>query len=188
MLKSEFSELTGFYPTDVMYMAIENAYMGYNGSKRDFCRDFRDNKDGMAEAIAERADRSHARVMEKAGLLMKETEELKKRLEREQEWRPYEYEGDVKESEYQAIARSPGVERLSVSEARKRVAEECGFAEGAVIVISETNRAERNRHGQIRPAGKFSREPLWGSTDENYIRFAAGGRSYELYNGDLRIV
>lgn len=52
MLIDEFSKLTGFYPTVSMYETIEKAYMESKMDKKEFCEAYKNNLDGMAEAIS----------------------------------------------------------------------------------------------------------------------------------------
>lgn len=196
MLISEFSELTGFYPPENLYRVIEESYMDYQGSKQDFCRDYLANKDGLAEAIAEKADLRarewHDRYQtvcedqtEMSEKYERQIKDLKKQLEKEEEWRPWESERNVTESQYRKKLAS-GMKMLTEEEARKHIAGEFGFEEGRIEVVSQVAREERNRHGRVRTVGFLRRDPLWASTDDNYILFGVNGWRYEMLDGALR--
>lgn len=96
MMLSEFEQLTGFYPTADHYAAIEEAYMDFNGDKVEFCKAYKKNADGMAEAIARKtsikqivaADKAAKETAQRISDLEAEVERLRKALEREQEWKP----------------------------------------------------------------------------------------------------
>ena len=94
MMIEEFEKRTGFYPTLVQYEAIERAYMAFDGDKDAFCKAYKKNADGMAERIQRevnmatfKAQRDQAAELTRRDV---EIERLKKELEREQEWKPYE--------------------------------------------------------------------------------------------------
>ena len=51
MMKKEFEVLTGIFPSDELYKAIEAAYYDFAGDKTAFCKAYKANKDGIAERI-----------------------------------------------------------------------------------------------------------------------------------------
>ena len=57
MLKKEFEELTGIYPSDALYRCIEAKYMEMPMvRKENFCNYYKNNTDGIAELIQMLAD------------------------------------------------------------------------------------------------------------------------------------
>ena len=56
MLKHEFEELTGFYPTETLYSVIEDHYYASDGDKQAFCEAYKENRDGLASKIQREAD------------------------------------------------------------------------------------------------------------------------------------
>ena len=52
MMIQEFEERTGFHPSMELYTEIEKAYIESNLDKDAFCKDYKQNKNGIAEAIA----------------------------------------------------------------------------------------------------------------------------------------
>ena len=55
MMRSEFEQLTGIYPTVELYQEIEKLYNDFDGDKQAFCKAFKKNKNGLAEIAQERA-------------------------------------------------------------------------------------------------------------------------------------
>ena len=49
MLKQEFSDRTGFYPSADMYAIIENKYLEMDVGKDRFCKMYKNNDEGLAE-------------------------------------------------------------------------------------------------------------------------------------------
>lgn len=56
MMRTEFEQLTGFYPNSALYAEIEAMYTEFNGDKQTFCKAFKKNENGMAEMAQRRAD------------------------------------------------------------------------------------------------------------------------------------
>lgn len=79
MLKSEFTELTKQYVTESHYAEIEKRYYECNVDKATFCKWFKANKNGMAEAAARDAGVNEAIAYDKA---VKELETKYKELNR----------------------------------------------------------------------------------------------------------
>ena len=118
-----------------------------------------------------------------------EIERLKKELEREQEWKPYEDTHNITQADYAELAESvPGgaARYMTDAEALDWVCSEFGFDRSKVTILHEVNEYEINRHRQLRKIGEIDRAPLYNATDWNYIRFDCGCMSYELYNDNLR--
>lgn len=99
MLKKEFEELTGIYPSDALYRCIEAKYMEMPMvRKENFCNYYKNNTDGIAELIQMLADEDEIARDEKheeqKTLLKKEIDSLKaqlkiinRKLELEEEWK-----------------------------------------------------------------------------------------------------
>ena len=194
MQLKEFEVLTGFYPTSDLYAAIEEAYQAFEGDKAAFCKAYRENEDGIAESIRNRAntaqfiaasDTSH-RVLE----LEEQVKTLQRDLDQELEWRPYEDSHNVTQADYEKLvftAASGGARILSDEEAKDWLYKEYGFAREKVAIIYEVDAEEINRHHQVRKSGeKRDRRPIYGATDHHYIRFDTDHWRYEVYNGQLR--
>ena len=113
MMIEEFEQRTGFYPTMQQYAAIERAYMDFDGDKDAFCKAYKKNVDGMAERIqrevnmaAFKAQNAQASEIARSDA---EIERLKKELEREQEWKPYEDTHNITQEQYTDLAESAPV-------------------------------------------------------------------------------
>lgn len=190
MMKKELESLTGIFPTDELYKAIETAYYDFNGDKAAFCKDYKANKNGIAEKIQREADMAafKAENGSRQALAQRdaEIESLKKQLEREQEWRPLEDKDNVSQHEYDELAAAEGTKRLTDDEAKALLYNWYGFAKEKIIIQHTIPTYEVNRHRQLRQVGEVGRTPLYNATDWNYIRFDCGCMAYELHNDTLR--
>ena len=113
MMIEEFEKRTGFYPTLVQYEAIERAYVEFDGDKDAFCKAYKKNAGGIAERIqrevnmaAFKAQNAQASEIARSDA---EIERLKKELEREQEWKPYEDTHNITQEQYTDLAESAPV-------------------------------------------------------------------------------
>lgn len=194
MMKQEFEQLTGFYPTAEHYEAIEEEYYNFNGSKQDFCKAYKANENGLAEKIAKKAtisrlqkDLDDKKTFDTYSRDMISTvKKLKEELEREQEWKPYEYRENAKQADYERLA-SAGAMELSDSEAVEMLADWWGFQPDKIKIIKTVAKIEKNRHNACRKCGEYERKPLYDATDWNYIRFDCGMMTYEMINGQLSL-
>lgn len=192
MMIEEFEKLTGIFPSADLYEAIENAYNEFHGDKVEFCKAFKTNAEGLAEKIKRAANTKSWKANDSAAqerkALNDQIESLKQQLEREQEWKPIDYEatGNVKQSEYAKLANDSCTRILTDEEAKDLLYDWYGFAKEKVTIHHEIDKLEVNRHRVLRKVGTISREPLYNATDWNYIRFDCGCMSYELINDNLR--
>ncbi len=193
MMMQEFEQRTGFFPTAAMYEVIEKAYAEFDGDKDLFCTRYKKNTDGFAERIQQMANLeaiSREWVMAR-DLSSQNTEiaRLKKALEQEQEWRPYECEKNVGQKDYAELAEcvpSGAAQYMSDEEALGWVCHEFGFDRSKVTILHEIELKEINRHGLWRRTGKkIDRRPIYCATDYNYVRFNVGGWQWEVMNGKL---
>lgn len=191
MLKEEFEQRTGFYPDQALYSIIEKHYMEFNGDKDAFCKAYKKNTDWLADKIQREADMQAFKAQAAAEKAAKDYEsriaELKKALEREQEWKPYEDTDNVRQADYEKLASQSDTAHMSDEKAKDLLYEWYGFAEEKITLHHSVPVYEVNRHGRLRVVGEVDRSPLYNATDWNYIRFDCGCMSYELHDGDLRL-
>lgn len=189
MMKKEFEALTGIFPSDELYKAIEAAYYDFAGDKTAFCKAYKANKDGIAERIQREVDMAAFKAADSSSKAIAqrdtEIENLKKQLERELEWRPLEDKDNVSQSEYTELATAGGTKRLTDDEAKTLLYNWYGFAKEKIIIQHTIPTYEVNRHRQLRQVGEIDRAPLYNATDWNYIRFDCGCMAYELHNDTL---
>ncbi|MEE0732822.1 MAG: hypothetical protein U0M23_04155 [Acutalibacteraceae bacterium] len=190
MMREEFEQRTGFYPTQELYQIIEKDYMTFEGDKDTFCKAYKKNADGMAEKIQREADIQKINARQEVEKAAKEYEaqitELEKALECEQEWKPYEDTDNVPQADYEKLADCSDTKRMSDEEAKDLLYDWYGFAKEKIRIHHSVPVYEVNRHGRLRKVGKLDRSPLYNATDWNYIRFDCGCMSYELKNDSLR--
>lgn len=191
MMIHEFEKLTGFYPTADLYKAIEHAYMEFDGDKTEFCKAYVENRDGLASRIARAVDAADQelalRVNSKIKELEKQNAALTKKLEAEQEWKPYEDTDNVAQADYEKLASDRSTEKMDDDKAKALLYDWFGFAVEKIKIHHSVPMYEVNRHRQLRKAGEIERLPLYNATDWNYIRFDCGLMSYELADGELRM-
>ena len=194
MMLEEFEQRTGFYPTLVQYETIERAYMDFDGDKDAFCKAYKKNADGIAERIQREVNMaaSNARRDQAAELAHRndEIERLKKELDHEQEWRPYEDTHNIAQADYTELARgipSGAAHYMTDTEALDWICSEFGFDRRKVTILHEVDEYEVNRHSQLRRTGKkIDRRPIYCATDYHYIRFNVGRNWWECWNDQLR--
>lgn len=190
MMIEEFEQRTGYFPSSAEYKAIEAAYMEFDGDKDEFCKAYKKNANGIAERIrrevnaaAFKESRQHTADLTRRDI---EIGRLKKQLEREQEWKPYEDADAVSQADYDELATSGGTDKMTDDEAKALLYNWYGFAKEMVVILRTAPIYEINRHRQLREVGAVDRAPLYNATDWNYIRFTCGRMSYELHNDTLR--
>lgn len=199
MMMSEFIERTGFEPTCEEYAEIEDAYYSFSGSKDEFCKQFVENG-GEKQVYASRVQkiaRLKSKIVEMEKDFMQEFQKkeqeitrLTAALEREQEWKPYECQWNVKQEDYKHLEEDYSTKSMSDSEAVELIASEFGFALDRIKIVHELEIYEVSRHYRLRKVGSIERKSLYNATDWNYIRFNVRGNvtmSYEMCNGDLRL-
>ena len=201
MMLQEFEKLTGFYPSAELYEAIEAAYTDFPGDKQAFCKAYKANKDALAETVQRAALRARCAAQDEASAKEKahaervaaleaEVARLKEKLEREEEWQPFEDEHNVSQADYEAIAGTPDVRELSDEEAADLIAKEFGFHRSKITIVHEVRKQEINRHRQLRSVGMIPRKALFDVWDWNYICFNVRGNAtmgYEMHNGELQM-
>lgn len=201
MMLSEFVERTGFEPMAAEYAKIEEAYCSFKGDKDAFCKAFVDG-DGEKKIYQTRAaeiDRLNGKILEMDKTFQQSSAEYERRLaffqselDRELEWKPYEFTQNVSQAEYAELAKgiSGGSARyMTDDEALDWVCREFGFDRSQVTILHEIDEQEINRHNHCRASGrKIDRRPVYCATDYHYIRFNAGNGSWqwEAWNGQIR--
>ena len=117
---------------------------------------------------------------------------LRAELDRELEWKPYEFTKNISQAEYAELAKcvdSGSARYMTDDEALDWVCREFGFDRSQVTILHEIDEQEINRHNQCRASGrKIDRRPVYCATDYHYIRFNAGRGAWqwEAWNGQMR--
>ena len=199
MMMSEFIERTGIEPTAEEYGMIEEMYYEYEGDKNAFCKDFV-KKNRMVEAlrrlIAEKRDtivnltEGCCRANTKAAEMEAKVKDLETKLEREQEWKPYEDEHNVRQADYERLDADSSRRELTDDEAADMIAQEFGFDRSKIRIVHEVAKLESSRHRRTRKVGAYERKALFDAWDWNYICFNVKGNTtmgYEMHNGQLQM-
>ena len=199
MMMSEFIERTGIEPTAEEYGMIEEMYYEYEGDKNAFCKDFV-KKNRMVEAlrrlIAEKRDtivnltEGCCRANTKAAEMEAKVKDLETKLEREQEWKPYEDEHNVRQADYERLDADSSRRELTDDEAADMIAQEFGFDRSKIRIVHEVAKLEISRHRRTRKVGAYERKALFDAWDWNYICFNVKGNTtmgYEMHNGQLQM-
>ena len=201
MMLSEFVERTGFEPMPAEYAKIEEAYCGFNGDKDAFCKAFvaGDGEKKIYQARAAEIDRLNGKILDMDKTFQQSNTEYERRLaalqaelDRELEWKPYEFTKNISQAEYAELAKcvdSGSARYMTDDEALDWVCQEFGFDRSQVTILHEINEQEINRHNLCRASGrKIDRRPVYCATDYHYIRFNAGcgAWQWEVWNGQIR--
>lgn len=139
-----------------------------------------------ASKEAEKANKEAKKAKALVSEYEKQIESLKRLLEREQEWKPYEDQDNVTQSAYESLSKQSDTRFLTDDEAKNLLYELFGFAKEKITIHHSVPKYEINRHREIRKAGELFRQPAYNSTDWNYIRFDCGAMSYELYDDQIK--
>ena len=197
MTIKEFTERTGFYPTYEHYKFIEKSYMDFDGDKDAFCKAYKANENGLAEKITREVERfveeqtelgmhEHDAMEERLNAQQEEIEKLKAQLDAELEWTPCKDAGtQMTQRDYVKLREDSFTKVMTDEEAANFIAEELGFNGVRVRIIHMVDTYEVNKHRRMRVAETYEREPLYESTDWNYVRFDVCGMTYEYVNGQL---
>lgn len=201
MMLSEFVERTGFEPMAAEYAKIEEAYCGFNGDKDAFCKAFVDG-DGekkIYQARAAEIDRLNGKLLEMDKMIQQSSADYERQLavlradlDKELEWKPYEFSQNIPQAEYAELAKcvdSGSARYMTDDEALDWVCREFGFDRSQVTILHEIDEQEINRHNLCRASGrKIDRRPVYCATDYHYIRFNAGcgAWQWEVWNGQIR--
>ena len=200
MMLSEFVERTGFEPMPAEYAKIEEAYCGFNGDKDAFCKAFvaGDGEKKIYQARAAEIDRLNGKILDMDKTFQQSNTEYERRLaalqaelDRELEWKPYEFTKNISQAEYAELTKcvdSGSARYMTDDEALDWVCQEFGFDRSQVTILHEINEQEINRHNLCRASGrKIDRRPVYCATDYYYIRFNAGcgAWQWEAWNGQL---
>jgi len=201
MMLSEFVERTGFEPMPAEYAKIEEAYCGFNGDKDAFCKAFvaGDGEKKIYQARAAEIDRLNGKILDMDKTFQQSNTEYERRLaalqaelDRELEWKPYEFTKNISQAEYAELDKcvdSGSARYMTDDEALDWVCREFGFDRSQVTILHEIDEQEINRHNQCRASGrKIDRRPVYCATDYHYIRFNAGRGAWqwEAWNGQMR--
>lgn len=193
MLMSEFVERTGFTPTAEEYVKIEKSYYTFDGDKDAFCKAFAacSGADRIYRERAEEIERLRSELVEMEKRHRAEVEdrdrrigELTEKLDRELEWKPAENVGtNIDQNRYEDLY---GYGRkMTDDEAKALIADECGFSADKITIRHTARTYEVNKHRELRVSDEYEREPIYESTDWNYVRFDCASFMYEYINGEL---
>lgn len=113
---------------------------------------------------------------------------LVKKLAAIEAWQPWINPDEYPEAMYMRLKNSvkaTGQYVLAEDEAKNLIREEFGFAPECVTILRTTPLYKKNYQGRIREDGAREAEPLFSSSDWNYIRFECGGYTWEMQDGEL---
>lgn len=139
MMLSEFVERTGFEPMPAEYAKIEEAYCGFNGDKDAFCKAFvaGDGEKKIYQARAAEIDRLNGKILDMDKTFQQSNTEYERRLaalqaelDRELEWKPYEFTQNITQAEYTELAKcvdSGSARYMTDDEALDWIFREFGF-------------------------------------------------------------
>lgn len=193
MLIQEFTDMTGFGPTVEEFREIESEYYRFNGDKQAFCKAFVE-RGGEKQVYARRAEyikELYSRLMDqekeytaRLAELTAKNIHLQEELDRELDWQLTNSAGTkMDQEEYDDLLRHGEV--LNCAQAVNIVCKEYGFAWGRVEIKKEVSTYQKNKRGELREKERMERDPVYSSTDWNYIRFDCAGLQYEMINGEL---
>jgi len=191
MLYSEFVNLTGTKVSIEEYDCIEQSYYDSELNKIEFCKmwkqDYDSGKWAVELALRKKLDRMTEELKEREKKMTKLEEKITKleeQLEREQDWKLSDRAGThMSQDEYMKLHECGS--SISEDTAKKIIEKEFSFQPDKIEIVPEVATYEVSRHYRLRRKDTYTREPLYSSTDWNYIRFNVGNLQYEMINGEL---
>ena len=195
MMMSEFIDRTGFTPTYEEYLKIEEAYYNFDGNKDAFCKAFvsANGEKEICSLRAKKIEQLKSQLVESDRIVkeMAERYEQKLRLLQAQldaalEWKPSSGGTNMEQARYERLLNCGTSKKLTVEEAKQFIADECGFDPDKIHIVTEVSTYEVNKYRQTRKSATFTREPVYESTDWNYVRFDCANFMYEFVNGEIR--
>jgi hypothetical protein len=184
MLYSEFTTLTGVKVSIEEYDCIEQSYYDSDLDKAEFCKMWKQDYDNGKWAVELALRRRLRHMTEELKEREKKIAKLEEQLDREQEWKLSDRAGTHMSQKNYINLRENG-DSICYDTAKNIIAKEFGFQYDMIAIITEVETYEVSRHCRLRRKDVFAREPLYCSTDWNYIRFNVGNLQYEMINGEL---
>lgn len=184
MLYSEFTTLTGVKVSIEEYDCIEQSYYDSDLDKAEFCNVWKQDYDNGKWAIELALRRRLRHMTEELKEREKKIAKLEEQLDREQDWKLSDRAGTHMSQKNYINLREDG-DLISYDTAKNIIVKEFGFRLDKIEIITEVETYEVSRHYRLRRKDTFTREPVYESTDWNYIRFNVGNLQYEMINGDL---
>lgn len=117
----------------------------------------------------------------------KRLDEALQEIERLENWLPYEIPENFNQKAYEELTKSGLAKEMSDSEAVNMISTLCGFNAQDIQILRTVPKLEKSINGKIRQIGTYVRNPLYASSDWNYIRFDCRGFEYEYVCGTLRV-
>lgn len=165
---------------------IAMAFTGcFQDAEENIENDFALSMHGRWQYAEEKYELTKAQLATKLELETK-LKNLEAKLEKEQEWKPYESDLNVKQADYDTLATAGGTRILTDDEARQLIVDEFGFEPTKITILHSVYKEEISRHRHCRRIGEINRPPVYNATDWNYIRFDCANWHYEMNNGSLR--
>ena len=195
MMMSEFIDRTGFTPTYEEYLKIEEAYYNFDGNKDAFCKAFvsANGEKEICSLRAKKIEQLKSQLVESDRIVKEMAERyeqklrlLQAQLDAELEWKPSSSGTNMEQARYERLLNCGTSKKLTVEEAKQFIADECGFDPDKIHIVTEVSTYEVNKYRQTRKSATFTREPVYESTDWNYVRFDCANFMYEFVNGEIR--
>lgn len=199
MMMSEFIERTGFEPTAEEYREIEEQYYEFDGDKDAFCKTWK-KQSGIQRLTRARAEMIESLKAENLRTiqiyesqqkeLIRQYEKLQKELDRELQWQDCDNCGtNMSQERFLQLNAQSDSQCLSLEEAIELVAQEFGFNPSKIRIKTEVSSYEVNKYRRLRKKESYTRQPVYNSSDWNYVRFDVVGSMtwmWEMVNGELR--
>jgi hypothetical protein len=184
MLYNEFVTLTETEVSGEEYRYIEQSYYDSELDKAEFCKLWKTDAEcgrwAVELALRKKLDRMTEELKERE----KKIARLEEQLDREQDWKLSDRAGTHMSQKNYINLRENG-DNICYNTAKNIIAKEFGFQLDKIEIITKVETFEVSRHYRLRRKDTYTREPLYSSTDWNYIRFNVGNLQYEMINGEL---
>ena len=184
MLYSEFLHLTGVKVGIEEYDCIEQSYYDSELDKAEFCKQWKQDFNSGKWAVELALRRRLRHMTEELKDREKKIAKLEEQLDREQDWKLSDRAGThMSQDKYIELCKCG--KHIDYDAAKEIIEKEFGFQPEKIEIVPEVETYEVSRHYRLRRKDTFTREPVYESTDWNYIRFNVANLQYEMINGEL---
>lgn len=141
----------------------------------------------MTKEDVEEIKQEWKKLQEENMLMPIEVIETNEEPDIEEYWEDIGAKSNMHQVDYDELKNSESTVHLSIALAAHMIANDLGFQEEKVKILTEVPNLEISNTGKTRSFTLWNRHPCYASSDWNYIHFEVCGWRYELINGELYI-
>lgn len=189
---AEFTKYTGFYPSYDLFEVIKKTYKEQFIDIDEFCKAYKENKDGIAERIQNIANRNMDIIKADNLMLQGSVKDLEVLLENAQRWKRYEDPRNVSQKAYNDLEFHANgkicARYMSDEEAINLITNKFDINPESITIVHDIPTFEVNYNNHLRCTGNMiNRRPILFNDAYYYIRFNTTHAKYEAYCNNLSL-